>query len=66
MDMSQRFTKIIAEFSAEFSGLQNVARELHQLLFQHKDIFTGTDMNLAGTNQLYYGMIDAFNRTMTW
>ncbi|CRL22818.1 Tyrosine-protein kinase, active site [Penicillium camemberti] len=56
------FGRILAEFNPEHQLLKPVAENMRQLLFPIKDeaIWTGTDSSPKAVNELYDGIIDAF------
>lgn len=64
-DMSpEGFPRVLEEFAPRFSGLKDLARELHSIIFPIRDgkIFIGTDTSESGAEQLYSDLIDAFNK----
>lgn len=56
------FGRILAEFNPEHQLLKPVAETMRQLLFPIKDeaIWTGTDSSPKAVNELYDGIIGAF------
>lgn len=57
------FRAIMAEFTSEFRGLQELAEKLRRLLFpiRAEKLWTGTDHTTEGMAALYNGMIEAFD-----
>ncbi|OBT75576.1 hypothetical protein VF21_05836 [Pseudogymnoascus sp. 05NY08] len=68
LDMGQdSFQEILGEFTVEFESLKPLAERLHQILFPTLDgvIWTGTDGSPEAVDQLYDGMIGAFEEAIT-
>lgn len=60
------FNCLLAEFPAGFEALKPVATKLHQLLFPPEEgtMWTGTVGSLKGTNELYDGILGAFDEAI--
>lgn len=66
-DMEQEgFQTILREFSPEFHTFKPLANRLHQALFPLRDgvIWTGTDDSPEAVDELYEGMIHAFEEAI--
>ncbi len=56
------FKEIVAEFSAEFQSLKELAEEIRDILFPYREgLFTGT---YRDPERLYKLMIDTFERAI--
>jgi Fungal protein kinase len=62
----EQFMNIVDEFSPPFKHLRGLAKELHQLLFPIREglLFIGTDSDQESVDNLYNGMINAFDRSI--
>lgn len=62
MSDSERFGRILAEFTPDFKKLSGLAEKLRAILFPIRDdkMWMGTDMTAEGTNALYDQIVNAF------
>ncbi|KAF5689885.1 serine threonine kinase Sgk2 [Fusarium denticulatum] len=63
---NDNFAAILAEFRQEFKGLESLAYALRDVLFfpDGNEFFTGTNMDVGATENLYGGMIGAFEKAV--
>lgn len=61
------FSRIIDEFSPEFTNMKRLAQDLRELLFPvyGREIFTGSDMDHDAANKLYDGVVEAFKQAIS-